>query len=212
MPREQHLAAEAGCTCHTVRTPSFKLPVRLVVWQLARHCTQNPNSLLESLAWISNKGSALAVILYYEWGVHRDTTPVKLEPFCFALPFCFTLKVFSPEGKKMKMGEKGKLLALFSGTKYWESRDFSRCLSFVSTSCFFLSFDCVAFLGAMLLLSTSMVYLHWPLVHCGEIHLEQALLSLSLLCYGTEYRHNNFILVLVLFVYLFGFFVLFSFI
>lgn len=195
VPREQHLAAEVGCTCHAVKTPSFKLPVSLLVWQLARHCTQNPNTLLESLPWIRNRGSTLAVILYYEWSVHRDTTVVKLEPFCFALPFHFVLEVFNPEEKKWSWERKGKLHALFSGTKYWESRDFSSCLSFVSTSCFFLSFDCVAFLGAMLLLSTSMVYLHGPLVHCEEIHLVQTLLSLSLLCYGTEYRYNNFMFV-----------------
>lgn len=100
MPREQHLAAEAGCTCHAVRTPSFVLPVSLLVWQLARHCTQNPNSLLlESLSWISNKGSALIVKLYYEWDVHRDKTVVKLEPFWFALPLCFALEVFNPVEK-----------------------------------------------------------------------------------------------------------------
>lgn len=174
MPREQHLAAEAGCTYHAVRTPSFELPVSLLVWQLARHCTQNPNSLLlESLSWISNKGSALNVKLYYEWGVHRDKTVVKLQPFCFVLPFCFALEVFTPVEKKCSWERKRKLLALFSGAKYWESRDFSRCLSFVSSSCFFLSFGCVAFLGAVLLLSTSMVYLHWPLVHCEKIYLVQ---------------------------------------
>lgn len=141
MPREQHLAAEAGCTCHAVRTPSFELPVSLLVWQLARHCTQNPNSLLlESLSWISNKGSALNVKLYYEWGVHRDKTVVKLQPFCFVLPFCFALEVFTPVEKKCSWERKRKLLALFSGAKYWESRDFSRCLSFVSSSCFFSFF------------------------------------------------------------------------
>lgn len=45
---------------------------------------------------VSNKESALTVNLYYEWDVHRDTTAVRLEPFCFALPFCFTLVVFNP--------------------------------------------------------------------------------------------------------------------
>lgn len=49
----------------------------------------------------------------------------------------FVLGVFNPANKH-GTERKGKLFALFSGTKYWENREFSSCLSFASTSCFFL--------------------------------------------------------------------------
>lgn len=85
----------------------------------------------------------------------------------------------------MKLGEEGKIACPFLRYKILREQRFFKMSVFCQYIMVFFSFDCVAFLGAMLLLSTSMVYFHWPLVYCEKIHLVQSLLSLPLFCCGT---------------------------
>ena len=55
---------------------------------------------------------------------------------------------------------------------------------------FFVLFGCAAFPGECFY-SAALWYLHWPLVHCEEIHPVQALLSLSLYILE-QYSHDTF--------------------
>lgn len=91
------------------------------------------------LRYSSNKESVLAASWYYECDVHRDTTAVKLESLLWIVGFMLVgFNVVNEHGTERL---RGKLFALFSCTKYWESREFSSCLSSASASRFLFSLN-----------------------------------------------------------------------
>lgn len=95
---------------------------------------------------------------------------MKLEPFCFTLPFSFAFG-FNPV-EKNGAGRGRENYFPFSQVENIERVEIFQDVCLLSVHHAFL-FSLTAFLGAVLLLSTSMVYLHWPLVHCEKIYLVQ---------------------------------------
>lgn len=86
------------------------------------------------------------------WGVYTEVWQL-CNDCLFASNYRLHVSIFLMQWLNVELREEGKI-GLFSGTKYWDSRDFSRCLSFGTKSyfCLFVFFECATFPETMFLL------------------------------------------------------------